>query len=63
MMKETENITEKQSYIPPSVEVTVVEMETGIAAGSASLVPGGANPNTPDVKGWEEENISQDIEF
>ncbi|KFC34501.1 hypothetical protein HZQ67_01495 [Elizabethkingia anophelis] len=62
-MKETENITEKQSYTPPSVEVTVVEMEAGIAAGSASLVPGGTGANTPDVEGWEEENISQDIEF
>ncbi|WP_337084505.1 hypothetical protein [Elizabethkingia anophelis] len=61
--EETRNITKRQDYIPPSVEVTVVEMEAGIAAGSASLVPGGTNPNTPDVEGWEEENISQDLEF
>ncbi|AQW95898.1 hypothetical protein CMU89_02245 [Elizabethkingia anophelis] len=57
------NKTEKKSYTPPSLEVAVIEMETGIAAGSASLVPGGTSPNTPDVKGWEEEDFSQDIEF
>ncbi|MCT4285734.1 hypothetical protein CMU66_17765 [Elizabethkingia anophelis] len=57
------NKTEKKSYTPPSLEVVVIEMETGIAAGSASLVPGGTNTNTPDVEGWEEEDFSQDIEF
>lgn len=31
--------TEKKDYIPPKVSVTFVEVEQGIAAGSASVEP------------------------
>lgn len=41
----------KKKYIPPTLEVISIEMEQGIAAGSATLNPGDSNSlNTPQVE-------------
>ena len=40
-------------YIPPQMEVMYIEMEEGIASGSATVNPGDIqNPNTPDIEDW-----------
>lgn len=41
--------TEKKSYQAPSVSVIHIEMEQGIAAGSASVTPAVVNGNTDSV--------------
>ncbi|HFK5506002.1 TPA: hypothetical protein ACGZ9G_001101 [Elizabethkingia anophelis] len=41
--------TEKKSYQAPSVSVIHIEMEQGIAAGSASVTPAVVNGNTDNV--------------
>lgn len=44
---------ERKKYSPPQMEVMYVEMEEGIASGSASVNPGDIqNPNTPDIEDW-----------
>lgn len=49
------NKASKQEYIPPVLEVIFIEMEQGIAAGSASLDPGNiGTPNTPQVEDWQD---------
>ncbi|WP_395762463.1 hypothetical protein ACH34C_09710 [Elizabethkingia anophelis] len=40
---------EKKSYLAPSVSVIHIEMEQGIAAGSATVTPGVVNGNTDNV--------------
>ncbi|WP_082695202.1 hypothetical protein [Elizabethkingia ursingii] len=40
---------EKKQYVPPTLEVSLVEMEQGIAAGS-----GTANTEGPQVEIWED---------
>ncbi|WP_407500697.1 hypothetical protein [Elizabethkingia anophelis] len=37
MKKKTK--TQKKEYVPPKVKVTLIEMEQGIAAGSARVTP------------------------
>jgi len=38
----------RKSYVVPSVTTTIVELEQGIAAGSASVNPGdSSNPSSP----------------
>lgn len=39
-MDSTETVQEKRAYIAPTLEVTIIEMEQGIAAGSATVKPG-----------------------
>lgn len=39
-MDNTETVQEKRAYITPTLEVTIIEMEQGIAAGSATVKPG-----------------------
>ncbi len=39
-MNSTETGQEKRAYIAPTLEVTIIEMEQGIAAGSATVKPG-----------------------
>ncbi|MDV4102687.1 hypothetical protein CMT19_16735 [Elizabethkingia anophelis] len=44
---------ERKKYSPPQMEVMYIEMEEGIASGSASVNPGDIqNPNTPDIEDW-----------
>ncbi|MYZ59126.1 hypothetical protein EH151_04380 [Elizabethkingia anophelis] len=40
MMKEKNTTIEKKEYIPPVIEVEIIEMEYGIAAGSGTTKPG-----------------------
>jgi|GEM_PF-1173790 hypothetical protein len=50
-------------YVVPRVTATVVELEQGIAAGSASVNPGGAsNPSSPKTEDWFD-NGSQNTDF
>ncbi len=63
MKNEKKTITiPKRDYISPAVEVTLVEMEGGIATSSAVVQPGG-DTGTPVVKGWEEDDKSQTWEL
>ncbi|WP_407483868.1 hypothetical protein [Elizabethkingia meningoseptica] len=48
---------EKKDYVPPEFEVTVVEMENGIASASGILQTGNNN-NIPSVKDWEDEGVN-----
>ncbi|AQX84317.1 hypothetical protein OZ664_14895 [Elizabethkingia sp. HX WHF] len=38
-MKNNKQDEEKNVYVPPKIEVAFVEMEQGIASGSAKIVP------------------------
>ncbi|MGE8241822.1 hypothetical protein D3C87_389210 [compost metagenome] len=50
-------------YVVPRVTATVVELEQGIAAGSASVNPGGtSNPSSPKTEDWFD-NGSQNTDF
>ncbi|GAA4169298.1 hypothetical protein [Sphingobacterium ginsenosidimutans] len=43
----------KQVYVSPLLIRTEIEMESGIAAGSATLRPGDSgNPDSPKVNDW-----------
>ncbi|HFK5504940.1 hypothetical protein [Elizabethkingia anophelis] len=45
----------KRKYTAPVLEVIFVEMENGIAAGSASLNPGDlGSPSTPQAEDWQD---------
>ncbi|MCT3788640.1 hypothetical protein HZQ67_14820 [Elizabethkingia anophelis] len=44
----------KKDYIPPKIEVEIVEIEGGIAANSAAVSPQTVNGNTDEVQtDWE----------
>lgn len=45
--KRTESLGLKK-YSPPKVEISFIEMEQGIAAGSASIVPPNSNKQVTD---------------
>ncbi|WP_454879710.1 hypothetical protein [Sphingobacterium detergens] len=50
-------------YVVPRVTATVVELEQGIAAGSASVNPGDtSNPSSPKTEDWFD-NGSQNTDF
>ncbi|OPC00857.1 hypothetical protein BAS10_01120 [Elizabethkingia meningoseptica] len=56
-------IIKKQQYIPPSIDVSWVEMEQGIAAGSGYLNTGVTNAN-PEIEDWGyEDTIEEDFEM
>ena len=44
----------KKEYVAPVLEVTLVELEQGIAAASATVSVGNnpATPNQPEVNNW-----------
>lgn len=48
----------KKEYTPPKIEVLFVEMEQGIAAGSADVKP---RP-TPDEE-WDKEDQTGDLDW
>ncbi|UIR54840.1 hypothetical protein LZQ00_11180 [Sphingobacterium sp. SRCM116780] len=42
-----------QLYVPPKIEMNILQMEDGIATGSASLRPGDVtNPDQPATADW-----------
>lgn len=55
---ETKDQKKKEGYVPPALRITIVEMEHGIAAGSAQVSPG-ASPlvedfiEVEDQKTWD----------
>lgn len=54
---------ERKPYVVPKVSAMVVELEMGIAAGSASVNPGGpSNPSNPKTEDWLD-NGSQSSDF
>ena len=44
---------EKKQYAPPLIKVLHVELEQGIVAQSADLLPGNIDKNTPEVENWD----------
>lgn len=61
-MNSTETLQKKRAYIAPTLEVTLIRMEQGIAAGSASVRP--TNPlNNPIREEWNEEDQSGGIDW
>lgn len=59
MKEKKEQSKSKLTYTAPSLEITVIEMESGIAAGSASLSPG--DQGTPNNPGVTDRNSHGDI--
>ncbi|WP_293916020.1 MULTISPECIES: hypothetical protein [unclassified Sphingobacterium] len=57
------NKKSKTNYVAPEVHTRTIELEQGIAASSARLVPGGAGPNSanPQIEDWTKEEQSQDL--
>ncbi|TDS08932.1 hypothetical protein [Sphingobacterium paludis] len=56
----------KKFYVPPVIEMTLVEMEQGIVVGSAIVKVGSANSqDVPQVEDWEDQQIggSSKIDF
>ncbi len=44
----------KKTYLPPVISVVQVMMESGFAAGSARITPGGAMSDfQPELESWE----------
>ncbi len=52
----------KKTYTPPKIEVTIIEMEQGIAAGSATVKPTDAL-NGPIQQEWDTEDQSGNIDW
>ncbi|MDR2228612.1 hypothetical protein BAS09_02650 [Elizabethkingia ursingii] len=53
LQNEAAIINEKACYVHPELKVVYVEMETGVAASSATLSPGDAtSPGTPQIDDW-----------
>lgn len=48
----------KEAYVPPIIEVTFVEMEHGIAAGSAQVTP-----NQQPNEQWETEDQTGTLDW
>ncbi|WP_407500528.1 hypothetical protein [Elizabethkingia anophelis] len=49
----------KKEYMPPSMEVTFVEMEEGIASGSATVQVNSTQPNEQ----WEKEDQTGQLDW
>ncbi|WP_411898032.1 hypothetical protein [Elizabethkingia occulta] len=55
---------EKKEYVPPSVEVTKVEMENSISSSSATINTGNpASPNTPQSEIWNDRGSMGDKNY
>ncbi|MCL1657022.1 MULTISPECIES: hypothetical protein [Elizabethkingia] len=52
------NNKEMKEYIPPTIEVTMVEIEQGIAAGSAQVTP-----NQQPNEQWETEDQTGTLDW
>ncbi|WP_179124316.1 hypothetical protein [Elizabethkingia miricola] len=49
----------KKAYVPPIIEVTFVEMEHGIAAGSAQAIP----QQSTTTETWDEQDQSGTLDW
>lgn len=53
--KSNDRNNQKARYVTPSLSIMEVEMEQGIAAGSANVNPGGTgNPNDVGSDDWDD---------
>lgn len=57
-----QNAAFKKQYIPPTINVTIFELEEGIATTSTQLQIGG-NTGTPEVTDWVEKKDEQFWDF
>ncbi|MGJ1196355.1 hypothetical protein ACR777_09315 [Sphingobacterium spiritivorum] len=59
------NKNNKTKYIAPAIQVNTIELEQGIAASSARLVPGGTVQDSanPQVEDWTTQKIDRDLTF
>ncbi|MGJ1266926.1 hypothetical protein ACR78G_07035 [Sphingobacterium spiritivorum] len=59
------NKNNKTDYISPAIYSSTIELEQGIAASSARLVPGGTTNGSanPQVEDWTTEKIDKDLTF
>ncbi|QQS95891.1 hypothetical protein [Sphingobacterium spiritivorum] len=59
------NKKNKTDYISPAIISNTIELEQGIAASSARLVPGGTGTNSanPQVEDWTTDTESRDLTF
>ncbi|MGJ1283505.1 hypothetical protein ACR79P_05715 [Sphingobacterium spiritivorum] len=59
------NKNNKTDYISPAIISNTIELEQGIAASSARLVPGGTGTNSanPQVEDWTTDTESRDLTF
>ncbi|MDV3507047.1 hypothetical protein CMU89_07340 [Elizabethkingia anophelis] len=54
----------KREYIPPIIEVTLIEMEEGIASGSSKLIPATPDGTVGAETRWNgEEIIDTDVPY
>ncbi|WP_407478120.1 hypothetical protein [Elizabethkingia anophelis] len=58
-MKKEPNNSKKRKYIPPRVEVTMIEMEQGIATGSAQSIP----QQSTTTETWDTENQTGTLDW
>lgn len=62
-IKETPKST-KREYSPPIIEVTLIEMEEGIASGSSKLIPATPDGTVGAETRWNgEEIIDTDVPY
>ncbi|HFK5575288.1 TPA: hypothetical protein ACW72O_002797 [Elizabethkingia anophelis] len=57
MIKDEKKINERKDYFPPTLIVELIEMEQGIAAGSAQV-----KPNQPDEE-WQTEEQTGNLDW
>lgn len=55
--KEEIQRTTKREYIPPIIEVTLIEMEEGIASGSSKLIPATPDGTVGAETRWNGEEV------
>lgn len=54
----------KKKYVPPKIELTIIELEYSLAAGSAELKIGGETGNgVPKVEDWVEKKDDKFWDF
>lgn len=54
----------KKKYVPPKIELTIIELEYSLAAGSAELKIGGDTGNeVPKVEDWVEKKDDKFWDF
>ncbi|MCT4237858.1 hypothetical protein HZP42_15855 [Elizabethkingia anophelis] len=62
--KEEIQRTTKREYIPPVIEVTLIEMEEGIASGSSKLTPATPDGTVGAETTWNgQETIDTDVPY
>ncbi|QQD16182.1 hypothetical protein [Sphingobacterium sp. UDSM-2020] len=55
---------EKKKYLTPKLKVDIIELEESIAAGSATLKPGGPTLNErPAIADWQDTGIQDSFDW